>query len=232
MSRRWHFSLHMFTQALTAGNVGLMLGSLGLCRHDCGLQCWSASHIRPLDPSDSERRVVCRRLYDNYKQRSTPDRVNCVFCDVSVKCQITMGDGVMKMHPVEGGLKIKPGQTIVLKPSDSPLILTDLKHSLQTGDTVEADFQFDKAGTVKAMFPVPTICRNDLQTCVVSRAKRGGERHPLLHRRRSIQSLTQPPTRGYGKQLITVFRTKPLRRLHCCSLRVFCRRRAVRVRSP
>jgi hypothetical protein len=29
----------------------------------------SVSHIRTLDPSDS---VVCRRLYDNYKQRYHP----------------------------------------------------------------------------------------------------------------------------------------------------------------
>jgi copper(I)-binding protein len=68
---------------------------------------------------------------------TTPDRVNCVSCDVSAKCQIhtmTMSDGVMKMHPVEGGLEIKPGQTVVLKPSDSHLMLTDLKHSLKTGD--------------------------------------------------------------------------------------------------
>src|SRR5580698_5682120 len=50
----------------------------------------------------------------------TPDRVSCVSSDASAQCQIhTMAteDGVMKMRPVEGGLEIKPGETVMLKPS-------------------------------------------------------------------------------------------------------------------
>ena len=48
-----------------------------------------------------------------------PDRVNCVSSDVSAACQIhtmAMERGVMKMRPVEGGLEIKPGETVPLKP--------------------------------------------------------------------------------------------------------------------
>jgi periplasmic copper chaperone A len=46
---------------------------------------------------------------------TTPDRVSCASSDASAKCQIhsmTMDNGVMKMRPVEGGLEIKPGETI------------------------------------------------------------------------------------------------------------------------
>jgi copper(I)-binding protein len=49
----------------------------------------------------------------------TSDRVNCVSSDASAQCQIhsmTMDGGVMKMRPVEGGLEIKPGETVTLKP--------------------------------------------------------------------------------------------------------------------
>jgi copper(I)-binding protein len=88
------------------------------------------------------------------------DRVNCVSSDISAQCQIhtmTMDNGVMKMRPVEGGLEIKPGETVTLKPSGLHMMLMDLKHALKQGDTVEATLQFDKAGTVKVMFPVAAI---------------------------------------------------------------------------
>ena len=51
---------------------------------------------------------------------TAPDRLCCVSSDTSAKCQIhsmTMENGVMKMRPAEGGLEIKPGETVMLKPS-------------------------------------------------------------------------------------------------------------------
>ena len=51
---------------------------------------------------------------------NTPDRLSCVSSDASAQCQIhtmTMEHGVMKMRPVEDGLEIKPGETVMLKPS-------------------------------------------------------------------------------------------------------------------
>jgi copper(I)-binding protein len=88
------------------------------------------------------------------------DRVNCVSSDASGQCQIhamTMDNGVMKMRPVEGGVEIKPGETVTLKPSGLHVMFMDLKHALKQGDTVEATLQFDKAGSVKVMFPVAAI---------------------------------------------------------------------------
>ncbi len=49
---------------------------------------------------------------------TAPDRVSCVSDDASKECQIhsmTMEGGIMKMRPVEGGLEIKPGETVTLK---------------------------------------------------------------------------------------------------------------------
>jgi periplasmic copper chaperone A len=91
---------------------------------------------------------------------STPDRVSCVSSDVSAQCQIhsmTMDNGVMKMRPVEGGLEIKPGESVMLKPSGFHVMLVDLKHPLETGKMVEATLQFEKAGTVKVEFPIAAI---------------------------------------------------------------------------
>jgi periplasmic copper chaperone A len=91
---------------------------------------------------------------------TVPDRVTCVSSDVSAACQIhtvAMERGVMKMRPVEGGLEIKPGETVTLKPSALHLMLMDLKHPLEQGKMVEATLQFEKAGTVKIEFPMPLL---------------------------------------------------------------------------
>ena len=79
------------------------------------------------------------------------ERLNCVSSDAAAKCQIhemTMAGGVMKMRPVEGGLEIKPGETVTLKPGGFHMMLVDLKAPLQQGKTVEVTLQIDNGGTV------------------------------------------------------------------------------------
>ncbi len=91
---------------------------------------------------------------------TAPDRVTCVSDDASAQCQIhtmSMEGGVMRMRPVEGGLEIKPGETIVLKPGGLHVMLLDLKHPLEQGNTVKATFKFDNAGTVDIEYPIASI---------------------------------------------------------------------------
>jgi copper(I)-binding protein len=91
---------------------------------------------------------------------TTPDRVSCVSSDASAQCQIhsmTMEDGVMKMRPVEGGLEIKPGETVTLKPASFHMMLVDLKHPLEQGQMVKATLKFDNAGTVDVDYPIAAI---------------------------------------------------------------------------
>ena len=91
---------------------------------------------------------------------ATPDRVSCVSSDASAQCQIhsmTMEGGVMKMRPVEGGLEIKPGETVTLQPSGFHVMLVNLKHPLEAGQTVKATLKFDTAGTVDVDYPVVAI---------------------------------------------------------------------------
>jgi copper(I)-binding protein len=90
----------------------------------------------------------------------TPDRVSCVSSDASATCQIhtmTMENGVMMMRPVEGGLEIKPGETVTLKPASLHVMLVNLKHPLEQGKTVKATLKFDAAGTVDVDYPVAAI---------------------------------------------------------------------------
>jgi periplasmic copper chaperone A len=91
---------------------------------------------------------------------TTPDRVSCVLSDASAQCQIhsmTMEGTVMKMRPIEGGLEIKPGETVTLAPSGIHVMLVTLKHPLEAGQMVKATLKFDKAGTVDVDYPVVAI---------------------------------------------------------------------------
>jgi hypothetical protein len=91
---------------------------------------------------------------------TAPDRVSCVASDASAQCQIhtmTMEDGVMKMRPVEGGLEIAPGATVMLKPGGLHVMLLDLKHPLEPGQSVKATLKFDHAGTVDVEYPIAAI---------------------------------------------------------------------------
>lgn len=91
---------------------------------------------------------------------TAPDTVSCVSDDASAQCQIhsmTMEDGVMKMRPVEGGLEIKPGETVTLKPGGYHVMFVSLKHALEQGQSVKATLKFEHAGTVEVEYPVAAI---------------------------------------------------------------------------
>lgn len=91
---------------------------------------------------------------------TAPDRMTCTGSDAAASCQIhsmTMDNGVMKMRPVEGGLEIKPSESVTFKPGGFHIMLVDLKHPLEAGKTVEVTLQFEKAGTVKVELPVLAI---------------------------------------------------------------------------
>jgi copper(I)-binding protein len=71
--------------------------------------------------------------------------------------QMTMDKGVMAMRPVQGGLEIKPGQTVVLKPESFHLMLTGLKQPMTQGDHVKATLDFAKAGKLDLEFVVESM---------------------------------------------------------------------------
>jgi periplasmic copper chaperone A len=88
---------------------------------------------------------------------TTADRLTGASTSVAGKVEVhemSMDNGVMKMRPVEGGIEIKPGETVTLKPGSDHLMLMNIKHALEAGKTVEATLQFEKAGTVKVEFAI------------------------------------------------------------------------------
>jgi copper(I)-binding protein len=67
---------------------------------------------------------------------------------------MVMEQGVAKMRPVEGGLEIKPGETVELKPGSFHVMLTGLKQPLEKGQKVKATLEFAKAGKVDVEYAV------------------------------------------------------------------------------
>lgn len=71
--------------------------------------------------------------------------------------QMSMDGSVMKMAPVGGGLVIKPGETVTLKPGGYHLMFLDLKGQFKKGEMLKGSLEFEKAGRVEVEFAVEAI---------------------------------------------------------------------------
>jgi periplasmic copper chaperone A len=71
--------------------------------------------------------------------------------------EMTMDKGVMQMRPVTGGLEIRPGETVELKPQSFHFMMTGLKHPIERGKPFKATLVFEKAGPVEVEFGVEAI---------------------------------------------------------------------------
>jgi copper(I)-binding protein len=88
---------------------------------------------------------------------TAPDRLISGSSDVASKFEVhemTMENGVAKMRPVNGGLEIKPGQTVELKPGSFHVMFVGLKKPLANGDHIKGTLVFEKAGTLNVEFDV------------------------------------------------------------------------------
>jgi copper(I)-binding protein len=88
---------------------------------------------------------------------STPDRLVSGSSDIASKFEVhemMMENGVAKMRPVKGGLEIKPGDTVELKPGSFHVMFVDLKAPLAAGDHIKATLLFEKAGAVNVEYDV------------------------------------------------------------------------------
>jgi uncharacterized protein YcnI len=65
--------------------------------------------------------------------------------------------GVSKMRELPGGIEIKPGETVELKPLGLHLMLWNLKDGLKSGETYKATINFKRAGAVEVTFVVRPI---------------------------------------------------------------------------
>ena len=71
--------------------------------------------------------------------------------------QMLMKDGVMTMRPVQGGLEIKPGETVILKPESAHFMLLGLKRPLAQGERVKLTLDFAKAGKIDIDYVIESI---------------------------------------------------------------------------
>ncbi len=66
-------------------------------------------------------------------------------------------NGIMTMHPVEGGIKIPAGATVTLAPGGYHLMFIKLKHDLKQGETLPVTLTFAKAGTVATFLHIMPV---------------------------------------------------------------------------
>jgi copper(I)-binding protein len=91
---------------------------------------------------------------------AAPDRLVGGSADVAGQFEIhrmSMEGGVMKMRPVEGGLEIKPGESVELKPGSFHVMMMGLKQPLEKGQRIKGTLQFEKAGKVDIEYAVEAM---------------------------------------------------------------------------
>ena len=71
--------------------------------------------------------------------------------------RMLMEQGVMKMRPVDGGIEIKPGQTVEFKPESYHIMMMGLKQPLVKDQRVKATLEFEKAGKVDIEYSVAAM---------------------------------------------------------------------------
>jgi copper(I)-binding protein len=89
-----------------------------------------------------------------------PDRLLGGATDVAAGFQIhemTMDQGVAKMREMKGGIEIKPGETVELKPGSSHIMLVNLKRRLEKGERIKGTLRFERAGSVEIEYPVEAM---------------------------------------------------------------------------
>jgi len=91
---------------------------------------------------------------------SAPDRLIGGSASVANRFEVhrmAMEGGVMIMRPVEGGLEIKPGESVELKPGSFHVMLMGLKQPLEKGQRIKGTLEFEKAGKVDIEYVVEAI---------------------------------------------------------------------------
>jgi copper(I)-binding protein len=91
---------------------------------------------------------------------ATPDRLLGGTFALSGRVEIhemSMDQGVMKMRELKGGIEIRPGATLELKPGSYHLMFTNLTRPLAKGDRVKGTLVFEKAGPLEIEYAVEAM---------------------------------------------------------------------------
>ena len=68
--------------------------------------------------------------------------------------EMIMHDGTARMQPVDGPLPIPAGETVMLEPAGTHLMLVNLTVDNRAGDSYDVTLEFERAGEVTLQVPV------------------------------------------------------------------------------
>ena len=88
---------------------------------------------------------------------TAPDRLVGGSTEAAARFEVhsmVMEQGVAKMRPVAGGLEIKPGETVDLRPGSFHIMLMGLKLPLEAGQKVKGALEFETAGKIEIEYQV------------------------------------------------------------------------------
>lgn len=91
---------------------------------------------------------------------SMPDRLVSATMELAGRAEIhemSLTDGVMRMHELPAGVAIAPGGTVELKPGGLHVMVMDLAAPLKQGERRAGALTFERAGTVAIEFTVEAI---------------------------------------------------------------------------
>jgi periplasmic copper chaperone A len=91
---------------------------------------------------------------------TAPDRLLGGSAPVAARFEVhsmVMEGGVAKMRPVEGGLEVKPGETVELKPGGFHVMLMGLTQPLEKGQKIKGTLEFEKAGKIEIEYTVEAL---------------------------------------------------------------------------
>jgi copper(I)-binding protein len=71
--------------------------------------------------------------------------------------EMSTDGGVMRMRALKGGLELKPGATVELKPGSYHLMFTGLARPLAKGERVKGTLVFEQAGPLEIEYAVEAI---------------------------------------------------------------------------
>lgn len=86
-----------------------------------------------------------------------PDRLVKVEAPFAERAEIhesSVENGVAKMREIEGGVVVKPGETVEFAPGGKHLMFVGLKNPLTKGEKVKGALVFETAGRVEVEFAV------------------------------------------------------------------------------
>jgi copper(I)-binding protein len=138
----------------------LIVAFLGLAlpaAHASDFKVGSLSVVDPWSRATPKGATVGAGYMKIVNSGTTPDRLISGSSDIAPKFELhemKTENGVMKMRPVPGGLEIRPGATVELKPDSFHIMFVGLTKPLLAGESFKAALVFEKAGTVNVEYDV------------------------------------------------------------------------------